>query len=204
MSSVDNKPARTDVIDDPLKVLEVLKDAILRRSVDPAQAVTAVHQVLKNFEEQNRLFLIAAANAQMPRILRLMTFINEAEEELFKPARVREASTRDLTRMYALAQTMVLNAVTDIKQVADMRLEVLRATGGSPEDATKKLFGSLEKSNEMSDVPGLTATSRDRVRKIVSGLMEAIEKDDTVRSSPDEQDEESDVIAVSDDSDDSE
>jgi len=164
-------------LDDPIKLLDLLKDAILRKpSVDKHAASQALRQVMHNYEAQNRVFLIAAANAELPRIVRLLSFIDSCEEELFSPERYVSASTRDLTRLYALAQSHLLQGLESVKKVADMRLEVMKASGGA--DGVGGLFDAESKElNALSDI-SLDANSRDKVRKVVSGLMKAIERDD--------------------------
>lgn len=167
---IEDKP-----IDDPIELLELVRDAILRKSVDQGKVSKAVNQVLHKYEMQNRVFMIAAANAELPRIVRLLNFLTTCEEEMFDSSRISGSSTKELIRMYALAQSNLVTGLDNVKKVADMRLEMLRA--GSSD---RGVFEPEEDLDNLSKLPGLDSTSRDRVRKIVSGLVEAIDKDDSV------------------------
>lgn len=171
-------------IDDPLEVLDLLKRAILRQDVDKGQVGQALKQVLHHYEMQNRVFLIAAANAELPRILRLLSFLNTCEQEMFQPERLEDASMKELTRLYALAQSTLLTGLDSVKTVADMRLEMQAGGGKGPE----AMFRGDEELNVLSETPGLDAHGRDRVRKLVGGLMDVIKEDDSVVKSEDEPD----------------
>lgn len=165
---------------DPLEVLELLKDAILRRPVDKEETAAALRQILKSYEQQNRVFMIAAANAELPRVVRLMQFLHDAEVELFQDERLADTSTKELIKLYALGQANLLASLDNVKKVADMRLDAMRAAGGAV--GVEKLF-SMDKDDEvnaLAGLPALDSQSRDRVRKLISGLVESIEKDDSV------------------------
>lgn len=168
--------SRAANLDDPLKILEILKDAIIRKPVDPDILSQALKQTLSKYEAQNRLFLIAAANNQLPRIVRLLSFIERTETVLFSEERIKDATTKELTRLYALAQSNLLDGMETVKKVADMRLEMQQ---GQSADGLEAIFDYSESDelNALSNLPGLDAPGRDRVRKIVAGLLEGIEKE---------------------------
>ena len=173
---------------DPLEVLEILKNAIQRRrDQDPEIAKTALKQVLSNYEAQNRIFMIAAANAELPRIIRLLSFLNVAEEELFTGKRLENMESRELLKLYTLAQSNLLSSTDVVKKVADMRLEIAKAGG----EGVGGLFAneSTNDLNALAGIPGMDAQQRDRVRKTVSGLLEAINKDDSVTPNKDDEEE---------------
>lgn len=165
---------------DPLEVLDLLKDAILKRPVNPEEASQAVRQVLRNYEQQNRLFMIAAANAELPRVVRLLNFLTQCEEILFDKSRLENASTRELSRIYAMAQSNLVIGLDNIKKVADQRLDALRAAGGA--DGMERMFNmeSEEELNALAGLPSLDSTSRDKVRKLMSGLADIMDKDNSV------------------------
>ena len=166
----------SDGLDDPLKLLDLLKDAILRKpNVDKHAASAALRQVMHNYEAQNRVFLIAAANAELPRIVRLLSFIDTCEKELFSDERYMCASTRDLIRLYALSQSHLIHSLDSVKKVADMRLEIMNATS---DDGIGGLFDSESKELSALSEISLDSNSRDRVRKVITGLIESIDKDD--------------------------
>lgn len=173
-------------LSDPLQVLELLKDAITRRPVDKEEVAQALRQVLQNWEQQHRLFLIAGANAELPRIVRLLNFITSAESELFSENRLKNSTTRELTKMYALAQSNLLAGLDNVKKVADMRLDALRAAGGL--DEAERLF-DIEREddlNALAGLPSLDAPSRDKVRKLLTGLVDSINKDNSVAEDDDD------------------
>ena len=194
--SSPEEPGESPDLSDPLEVLEILKDAILKRPVDRDTAATALKQVLKNYEQQNRVFLIAAANAELPRVVRLMSFIHLCEDMMFSPKRLEAASNKELIRMYALAQAHLLSGLDNVKKVADMRLDALRAAGGAA--SVEKMFGASD-DKELDDIAGLPTLdpqSRDKVRKLVTGLIDSIDKDDAIQDNEEDDDEPADDAAA--------
>lgn len=172
----------------PLEVLELLKNAIVRKPVEKEEVARALRQVLQNWEQQHRLFLIAGANAELPRIVRLLNFLNAAEDELFSEKRLKQSTTRELTKMYALAQSNLLSGMDTVKKVADMRLDALRAAGGVND--AERLF-DIEREDELNalaGLPALDAPSRDKVRKLLTGLVESIDNDNSVVEDDDDDD----------------
>lgn len=193
MSSDDPKNRHLTLVkgkdlSNPIEVLEVLRDAILRKSsADREEAAKALRQVLKDYEQQNRVFLIASANAELPRIVRLLNFLSDCEEVMFTKERLESASTKELMRMYALAQSNLLSGLDNVKKIADMRLDALRAAGGA--DGVEKIF-NIEKDDELNALAGLPAldsVGRDRVRKLVDGLVDSLDNDDSVTEDDDEE-----------------
>ncbi len=170
-----------EILRDPLKILEVLKEAILRRQVDLPLLSKAVKQVLENYEFQNRMFMVAAANAELPRVLKLLSFIDSCENEVFKPARVERASTKELSRLYALAQSNLMSGLDRIKRVADMRLEMVRATGSGSGDMSD-LFKPTQDIDELTGMPSLDSQGRDKVRKIIDGVLKTLDEDTSVET----------------------
>ena len=172
---------------DPIEILSMLKDAILNKEYDKEAVSVALRQLLQNYEAKSRVFLIAAANAELPRVIKLLSFLNSCEDEMFTDHRVKNASTRELIKLYALAQSTLVTGLDNVKKVADMRIEIMRASGGS--DGLDSMFsGESNDMNALSDLPGLDARSRDKVRKVINGLMDSIDQD----SSLDESDTDSD------------
>ena len=110
-----------------------------------------------------------------------MNFISNAEEAMFTESRLENASTKELTRMYALAQAHMLSSLDNVKKVADMRLDAMRAAGGA--EGVAKMFGtgSDEELNALAGIPALDAPGRDKVRKLISGLVDAMDADDSVQ-----------------------
>lgn len=192
LSLVPRPDSKGETLQDPIKLLDLLKNAILRKPVDKDLVSDAIKQATSEYEARNRIFLIAAANAELPRIVRLLSFINQCEEEMYKDERIEDASTRELLKMYALAQSNLMSGLDSVKKVADMRLELLQAAGGA--DGMKSLFDSDTELNALSDLPGLDSKGRDNVRKVIGGLVESISKDTSVTDN-DEDDDPSDDTA---------
>lgn len=185
-------------LSEPIEVLNLLKDAILRKGVDKEVVGKALRQVLENYEAQNRVFLIAAANAELPRVVKLLSFLNDCEKEMFQPKRLERASVKELVRMYALAQTNLLSGLDNVKKVADMRLDIMRAMGGEDTRLDQLFDGDTKELNALSGLPGLDATGREKVRNLMSGLVEAINKDDSISVDEEYEEEEEDESSIDD------
>jgi len=203
---VDEKPEvlpaqRQGPIEDPLELLDTIKDAILRRQTDPAKVTQALRQVLSKFEVQNRVFLVASAQSEVDRIVRILKFLSDCEAELFDHEKVKDYSVKQLTRLYALAQSNLLMSMDNVRKVADMRLDMMNKG-----DATNPaLLGAESPELEaMASMPGLAPSERDRVRKLMSRLNEAIEKDDSVVEDTDDDDTEQEDEVEKDEADSSE
>lgn len=169
---------------DPVVILDLLKDAILRKPTDKEEVAEALRRTFIKYEQQQRLFLVAAANAELPRIVKLMTFLESCEKELFGKLRLENATNRELIKMYALAQSHLTTSLDAVKKVADMRLEALKAIGGA--DGLEKMFSTMgeeddpEGLNTLAGLPMLDAQQRDNVRKLISGLINSVSEDDSV------------------------
>ncbi|MCG8432500.1 MAG: hypothetical protein MJA83_00540 [Gammaproteobacteria bacterium] len=191
MSKDDDKHRHLSIVregeslSDPLAILELLKDAILNKpTFDRSKVSEALRKTLEKYETKNRIFLIAAANAELPRIVRLLEFINSCESAMFNPDRIEEASMKELLRLYALTQSNLLSSLDNVKKVADMRLEFLKA--GAGEGGIGNLFEEDKQIGALQDLPGLDPQERDRVRNTVMGLLKSIESDDSLKVSEDE------------------
>ncbi len=167
----------TEPITDPIELIDTLKDAILRRAVDKEKVLQAIKQVLSGYETQNRIFLIGTAQVELSRIVRLMRFVSNVEEELFKEERMDSANTKDLIRAYALAQTNLVSSLDNVKRIVDMRLELQKAGMSNP---AALLNPDSEEVQALSQLPGLDARGRDKVRQLVGMISDAINKDTSV------------------------
>jgi hypothetical protein len=156
------------VIDDPLEALRIVENAISRKEVDPEMVVIALRQVLSEYEQQLRVFSIAAARAEIPRVVNLLKFVSELESRTFDPVRLETMTDKDLIRLYTLSQAALTTSLDNIKKVADMRLEMLQA-GAKPESM-------LSTAAEELAPFALDAPKRERIRNIIAILAE--EEDD--------------------------
>lgn len=169
-------------LDDPLQVLDLLKSAIIKKgsSINKRDVSAALQHVLDKYEQKNRIFLIAAANAELPRIVRLMSFLSTCEVAMFDDKTLEKASVQQLITMYKLAQTNLVTGLDTVKKVADMRLDALRAAGGA--EGVEKVFNTEDEGalNALSGLPSIDSQSRDRIRKLLTGLIESSEDDNSV------------------------
>lgn len=180
MSDEKSAPLGEVVIDDPHVVLEIIKDAIHKKPVDRRLAVNAIRQVLKNYEEQLRVFMIGAANVEVGRVVKLLQFIDVCSDQLMSAEKMKTASYGEVLRAFQLCQQAIETSSKAIKLVADMRLDAAKATGGS-ENIAKMFDPEKETLDPQADMPQLGAQSRDKIRRIMIGLQEAIAKDDAVK-----------------------
>jgi len=178
-------PKVAEQLSDPIELLRLLQDAILNKAYDKSEVSDALRTVLSKFEAKNRTFLIAAAHAEIPRVLRLMSFLTQCEEAMVDEEMklIENASLKDMTKLYALAQGTLVTSLDNIKRVADMRIDAMKA-GVTMDD----LFSSDSEANALADLPGLDSGKRERVRKLIEGLAESVADDDSVEEddSPDD------------------
>jgi hypothetical protein len=165
-------------ISDENKVLEIIVDAITSHYVDPKLVERAVRQSVYNYENQLRVFMVAAANTQLRRMLRLISYINECEEELFNrkdkatgEKRLAGMKDQDLIRAYASAQANFNHGMDYVQKVVDMRLELAKAQGSLADTVMNR---EREELNALSGLPTLNTQQRDRCRRIIEGMVDNI------------------------------
>lgn len=158
-------------ISDEKKVLETIVDAITSHYVDPRLVEQAVRQSVFNYENQLRVFMVAAANTQLRRLLRLITHIEDIEEEIFKRERFSGMKDQDLIRTYAAAQANLNTGLDYVKQVVDMRLELAKAQGSLADVVMNR---EREELNALSGLPTLNPQQRDRCRRIIEGMVDNV------------------------------
>ena len=154
-------------IDDERRVLEIIAEAITSKNVSPSLVEQAVKQSVYKYETKMRVFAIAAANRQIPRILRLIDTLDMLEEELGDPSRYASMKDQDLLRLYVATQANLNNSLDYIKKIIDFRMEATQAQAA--------LLTAQEKEQvDATGLPTLDAQQRDRVRKIIKGMAEEI------------------------------
>jgi hypothetical protein len=154
-------------ISDEKKLLEIVVNAVTSKSVDPILVKQAVTQAVFNYENQLRVFMVAAANAQLARIIRLIQLIDRIEERVEKGDFVNELEPKDLLRLYALHQANLTNSLDYIKKIADMRLEMHQAESAISSAMTNS---ELEEVKNLSGLPKLTAKQRTSVRRLIENM----------------------------------
>lgn len=162
-------------IQDEDKVLEVIVGAITAKYTDPGLVSQAVKQAIQNYENQLRVFMVAVANRQLARILRLMRSLDEIENLIANPEVIAKMEPRDLIKAYALQQSNLMSSLDYVKKVADMRIELATAQAAIANSLTTR---EVEEINALSGLPKLSPQQRGNVRRIVEGLVRDIAEDD--------------------------
>jgi hypothetical protein len=145
----------------PDEALRALSDAIGRK-IPYNEAKEALEQVLRNYEEQLRVFMVGVAKGKIDRVLRMLNLLDRVEEELFSERAIKQANVNQLIRIYALGQNSLTTSLDYIRRVADMRAEIERL------GAASKLDEALAKATESGmgpdGLPLLSPVERERVR----------------------------------------
>lgn len=157
-------------VNDEKRALEIIVEAITSKYVDSSLVEQIVKQTVFNYETKLRVFAIAAANRQLNRILRLITILDDLEEELGKPERFRGMDDKELVKLYAVVQSNLSTSLDYVKKVIDFRLEL--------QQAQASMLSPTEKENidAMSGLPTLDASQRDKVRRLIQGIAEDVTK----------------------------
>lgn len=161
-------------VQDEDKVLEVIINAITSKYTDPTLIRQAVNQAITNYENQLRVFMVAVANRQLTRILRLIRTLDSLEEQLESPSVIANMASKDLIRIYALQQSNLTTSLDYVKKVADMRMELATANAAITNSLTTS---ETEEINALMNLPKLSSFQRNNIRKIVEGLVSDIALD---------------------------
>lgn len=164
----------TRPLQDEDKVLEIIVGAITAKYTDPGLVSQAVKQAIQNYENQLRVFMVAVANRQLARILRLMRSLDEIENQIANPDVIAKMEPRDLIKAYALQQSNLMSSLDYVKKVADMRIELASAQAAIANSLTTR---EVEEINALSGLPKLSPQQRGNVRRIVEGLVRDIADD---------------------------
>lgn len=161
-------------IDDEKKVLEILVGAITSKYTDPSLVRQAVKQAVFNYENQLRVFMVAVANAQLARVVRLINLIDKLEEKFSGEDVIDRMQPRDLIKLYALQQSNLVTSLDYIKKIADMRIELQQAQAAITNTLTSREISEI---NTLSGLPSLSAQQRSSVRMLVENIMSDIAVD---------------------------
>jgi hypothetical protein len=155
-------------IADEGKVLEIIVQAITNKYAQPELVERAVHQAIHNYETQIRIFQIATAKRQLARIVRLMEMTEQLEDLALSPTMVSRMDPKDLIALYGKAQNSVKEGLDYIKNVVDMRVEAAKAQAA--------LVAPLESHDPAvsTGIQSLSSQQRDKVRRIIDGIVEDI------------------------------
>ena len=157
-------------VNDEKRALEIIVEAITSKYVDSSLVEQVVKQTVFNYETKLRVFAIAAANRQLNRILRLITILDDLEEELGKPERFRGMDDKELVKLYAVVQSNLSTSLDYVKKVIDFRLELQQAQASMLSPTEK------ESIDAMSGLPMLDSHQRDKVRRLIQGIAEDVTK----------------------------
>jgi hypothetical protein len=150
-----------------MQALKTLRDAFTGR-IDQSLAKEALEEVLKNYELQLRVFLVGVAKGKIDRVIRMMNFLERAEEAMFSDANIANATPNQLIKMVALGQSSLLTSLDYIRKVADMRAEIERM------GAASRLDEALAKATELGSpdgLPILEPKQRERIRGMLSRIV---------------------------------
>lgn len=161
-------------LQDEDKVLEIIVNAITAKYTDPNIVQQAVKQAITNYENQLRVFMVAVANRQLARILRLMRSLDKLEEELEDPVTIKSMEPKELIKVYALQQSNLAGSLDYVKKVADMRIELATAQAAITNTLTTR---DVDEINTLSGLPKLSSQQRHNVRRLIEGLVRDISED---------------------------
>jgi hypothetical protein len=170
-------------INDEDRVVEIIVDAITSHYAEPELVKQAVRQAVNQYEVQLRIFMIANAKQQLRRITRLIKLSEKMEEMFEQPPVMAAMEPKDLVQLYAKIQGNIKEGLTYIKSVVDQRMEQQVAQAAM---LTAMHGGEPVKSKSASKIRDLDSQQRDKVRRIVDGLvsglvtMEDEEKSDVI------------------------
>lgn len=153
------------------KVLEIIVDAITNKYSDPSLVEKAVRQSVFNYETQMRIFQIAAAKRQLNRIVKLINMTEALEDHAMSPDVIAQMEMKDLINLYGKAQTAVREGLDHIKKVVDMRIEATAAQTAMMSTINQRETETVD----MSGISNLTSQQRDKVRRLVDGIVDDID-----------------------------
>ena len=161
-------------IEDEEVVIQTIVKAVTNKYVTPELIEQAVRQTIDNYETKLRVFAIAAANRQLNRILRLINLLDDLEQEFEQPGRFMHMEDKELIKLYAIMQANLTTSLDYVKKVIDFRMELGKA------QASLITTPQHDKIKGATDIPSLNASQRDRVRKLIQGLVDESLESDTI------------------------
>jgi hypothetical protein len=162
-------------IADEGKVLDIIVQAITSKYAHPELVEQAVRQAIFNYETQLRIFQIATAKRQLARIIRLMEMTERIEEFAMSPEVLNQMEPRDLVTLYGKAQASVKEGLDYIKKVVDMRVEATAAQAAMMSTINQRDAEQIDSSG----IGNLSSQQRDKVRRIVDGIVASVNVLDT-------------------------
>jgi len=158
-------------IDDEGKVLEIIVQAITSKYAQPEVVEKAVRQAVFNYEVQMRIYQIAIAKRQLSRIVRLMNMTESMEQFVMSPEVMAKMEAKDLINLYGKANTAVKDGLEYIKRVVDARIEATAAQTAMMETINQREVATVD----IAGISNLTTQQRDKVRRIVDGIVDDLD-----------------------------
>ena len=154
---------------DPQEAIEVIKEVISGKRLDPGIARRAIDVVLRAYEQQLLVFMVGMAKTKVERTFNAMAALKKIEGRLFDDERIEKASTDQLIKMYSIANAVASESLDYIQKVVKLRPE-LEAMG-----AAADLDGALARATEAAafeGLPPLAPAQRDMARRILQGVID--------------------------------
>lgn len=158
-------------IADEGKVLEIIVQAITSKYTQPELVERAVRQAVFNYETQMRIFQIATAKRQLARITKLINMTESMEDYIMSPEMMSKMEAKDLINMYGKASQAVKDGLDYIKRVVDARIEATAAQAAMMATINQREVESVD----IAGISSLTSQQRDKVRRIVDGIVEDLD-----------------------------
>lgn len=161
--------------ENPDEILKVLRDFVASKPISMEDARKAVEVTFRQYENQLRLFMVGVAKAKVPKIVNYMERLTPIEAELFKPERIKDATTAQLIKIATLAHDVLRGDLEYVGKVTSMSLEYQKVMGGggpSPSvlEADKKM------ASMMQQIPQYTPAFREKIRSNLSEIMLLLEE----------------------------
>lgn len=158
-------------IADEGKVLEIIVQAITAKYAQPELVERAVRQAVFNYETQMRIFQIATAKRQLARITKLINMTETMEDFVMSPEVMAKMEAKDLINLYGKATTAVKDGLEYIKRVVDARIEATAAQAAMMATINQHEIESVD----IAGISSLSSQQRDKVRRIVDGIVEDLD-----------------------------
>jgi len=150
------------------EALRVITEAITSSSINEDMVKNAVNDVVNNYEVQLRIFMIALGKDKIRRIVKLMELSSSVEEALYRYSELGDLDPKDLVAYYSQLNRQLKNEQEFVKTVTDQRLEIMNAMGAMS-NVPSSSGGILD---ESTIIDKLDPVKRDRVRRLVEGVLE--------------------------------
>ena len=164
---IDNKDTpnnivKLDNIEETLNILQKwIKGELLAEDIDRAKE--ALNSVLLDHEFQIKVLLVGIAKRKFSRILRLISLIDNIEDNIIKNERIADASNAELIKMWNIAQSSSIQDLEFMRAVIEL--------GKSIPDVHIHLG---ESANTVNVFSGLDRESRENVKNFIDNIFKKV------------------------------